>query len=199
MANEIIVTLTKFVIELKDLLNSSFFTTLLGFILGLMSQLILSKIKENKKNKKDNEEFRVFKEMISNVYIKPFHEELEKYSLESDRTTYSKLIPYTTSAENRLIFLKEEEISFLKSDNQFKMVRLIEFTKTYFKEARRVLNFYTFKPLDANNEDYDKDKDIQLKNIRILKLSYEKNKNDYMNLKTDLLLLKDELIKIQNY
>lgn len=199
MANELIVTLTKFVIELKDLLNSSFFTTLLGFILGLMSQLILSKIKESKKNKKDNEEFRVFKEMISTVYIKPFHEELEKYSLESNRTTYSELIPYTTSAEKRLIFLKEEEISFLKSDNQFKMVRLIEFTKTYFKEARRVLNFYTFKPLDANNEDYDKDKDIQLENIRILKLSYEKNKNDYMNLKTDLLLLEDELIKTQNY
>lgn len=195
MENQIIFTSANLITALTELLNSSFFTTLLGFILGLSSQIILSKIQGNRKKKKDEAEFSIFEEMIWKDYVTPFHKILEDYSKGSGRSEYSKLTGYTKSAENRLIFLKEQEITFLNSDNQFKMVRLIEFTKTYFKEARGVLNFYTFKPLNASAEEYDKDKKIQEKNIEILKTSYEKNRENYMDLKTDILFLQEDLVK----
>jgi len=195
MENQIIFTSANLITALTELLNSSFFTTLLGFILGLSSQIILSKMQENRKKKKDEAEFSIFEEMIWNDYVTPFHKILEDYSKGSGRLEYSKLTGYTKSVENRLIFLKEQEITFLNSDNQFKMVRLIEFTKTYFKEVRIVLNFYTFKPLNASAEEYDKDKKIQEKNIEILKVSYEKNREKYMDLKTDILFLQEDLVK----
>lgn len=197
MENETILTSVRVITALTELLNSTFFATLFGFILGLASQLILSKWQKRTKEKKDKEEFDIFEKMISDGYVTPFHNILEEYSEVSGYNKYSELRGYAKSAQTRLNFLKEQEVIFLKSDNQFKMVRLIEFTKTYFKEAGGILSFYTFKPLDASAKDYEKDKKIQEANIKVLKASYEKNKKSYVELKTDILFLQKDLFFLE--
>lgn len=168
--------------------------TISSFILGIVASQLNIAIKALINSCK----FKNFDEMIDKSYINSFHKLLDKYSKE---TNFKKKIKIEEEIKKhikknveRLNYLKEEEISFLNTDNQFKIVRLIEFTKSYFKVSEDALTYYSFHSPDDTEEDYNKDYEERKKIIIKVKKSYKKNKKDYLNLKTDF-LLKDLLDK----
>lgn len=156
-------------------------SVLLGFILGILGQVALSKIKESK----DKKEFKKFEEMITKEYINPYHELSEDYFGEVNSVSNSDLRALMVTLTKRINHLKEEEIHFLKIDNQFKMIRLIEFTKGYFQQSVEILNTYSFQYPNATQEDYANEKETHRKKIEKLRTKYTNKKEKYLNLEVD--------------
>lgn len=161
------------------------FTTLLsvfiGFLLGILGQFASSKIKEHK----DKKEFKRFNKMITKEYVEPYHALADVYFNASDSSTKDDLINTLAESVRKIGYLKEEELRFLKSDNQFIMIRLIEFTKIYFNQSIGILKTYSFQNPTANQEDYDKEKEIHRENVNELRKKYSEQKEKYLNLEVD--------------
>ena len=156
-------------------------SVLLGFFLGVLGQVALSKIKESK----DKKEFKKFEEMITKEYVNPYHELSEDYFGGVNSVSNTDLTGFLVTLTKRINYLKEEEIHFLKSDNQFKMIRLVEFTKVYFHQSLETLNTYSFQPPNATQEDRDKDRETHRDKIEELGIKYASKKEKYLNLEID--------------
>ena len=156
-------------------------SVVLGFLLGILGQFALSQIKESK----DKKEFKKFEEMIKKEYINPYHELSESYFGGVNSISNNDLRTLILTLTKRINHLKEEEIRFLKNDNQFKMIRLIEFTKGYFQKSIEILNTYSFKYPNATREDYDNEKETHRKKIEKLRTKYTNEKEKYLNLEVD--------------
>lgn len=164
---------------------SEIFTTLLsvfiGFLLGILGQFVSSKTKEHK----DKKEFKRFNKMITKEYVEPYHSLSDLYFNAGDSSTKDDLINTLAESVRKLGYLKEEELRFLKSDNQFRMIRLIEFTKIYFNQSLEVFKKYSFQDPTANREDYDKEKEVHRENVNELRKKYSEQKEKYLNLEVD--------------
>jgi len=152
-----------------------------GFLLGILGQFASAKIKE----RKDRKEFEGFNEMITTEYVEPYRKLSEGYFNEDASVSNGEVTAYLSKSITSLTYLKTEEISFLKTDNQFKMIRLIEFTKSYFRESQRILNEYSFQsPLPGPK---DSDKEMHREKIDKLEEEYKNKKEKYLNLKAEKL------------
>ena len=115
------------------------------------------------------------------IYIKKNLNEptiARKYAqLINERIRTLKYIP------QRYMIIEDNEIKHLNSNNRFKIIRLIEYTKICFSKLIRVSNCYGFKPLTASYDfKEDKEKSIKLKNIV---QKYKDTREKYIKLKID--------------
>jgi len=131
------------------------------------------------KYSRDKYNFRKFKKMFDEEYIKPIE------NIINDYRSYNKNPPSEEIKKKieKMDYLKENEIKHLNSNNRFKIIRLIEYTKICFSKLIRVSNCYGFKPLTASYDfKEDKEKSIKLKNIV---QKYKDTREKYIKLKID--------------
>ena len=117
--------------------------------------------------------------MFDEEYIKPIE------NIINDYRSYNKNPPSEEIKKKieKMDYLKENEIKHLNSNNRFKIIRLIEYTKICFSKLIRVSNCYGFKPLTASYDfKEDKEKSIKLKNIV---QKYKDTREKYIKLKID--------------
>lgn len=128
---------------------------------------------------RDKYQFYKFKKMIDEEYIKPTENIIKNYH------SYSKNPPSKEITEKceKLDYLLKNEINYLNSNNQFKIIRLIEYTKFCFSKLIKVSNSYGFKPMTASSDfKEDKEKSIKLKNIV---QKYKDTREKYIKLEID--------------
>ena len=173
----------KIIKAITTLLSTPVATTFLGFLLGVFGQ----SISKRRKKKKDIKEFNSFDSMIMNDYIIPIDNLLEEYFSARNPDDVSLIKRRIKDVIERLEYLKENEIYFIKTDNQFKMIRLIEFTKSYFYQINEALDYYSFTQPTANRKEYKRDTITHEKKVKKIQENYSKKKSNYLNLKLDQL------------
>lgn len=169
------------VMLVQSIIESPIFTTVVGFILGVVGTQISSFIKWSKSKK----EFKLFNEMIQKEYVAPIRSALEKFYNDSDMYLTNEIENALGDNVKRLNYLKNEEINYLNSSNQFKMIRLIEFTSSYFCQIKGALQLIGFQQPYAPKQDYLNYKNGNKKTIDQLSNSYDNNKEDYLRMVID--------------
>ena len=112
-------------------------------------------------------------------YIKPIENIIKDYH------SYGKNPPSKEIAEKtkKLDYLLKNEINYLNSSNQFKIIRLIEYTKFCFSKLIKVSNSYGFKSMAPSSDlKEDKEKSEKLKNIV---QKYKDTRERYIKLEID--------------
>ena len=128
---------------------------------------------------RDKCQFYKFKKMIDEEYIKPIENIIKDYH------SYGKNPPSKEIAEKtkKLDYLLKNEINYLNSSNQFKIIRLIEYTKFCFSKLIKVSNSYGFKSMAPSSDlKEDKEKSEKLKNIV---QKYKDTRERYIKLEID--------------
>jgi len=122
-------------------------------------------------------EFNRFKNMIDKDYAKPIDERINKKN-------YSDFVELNSDITKRLDYLITSELSYLnlKSNNQFKMIRYVEYLKSYCKITIEIYKLY------GNPKTEEEQKKIRTKKIENVKNIYHDTKQDYVDLKRDKLL-----------
>lgn len=86
----------------------------------------------------------------------------------------------------RLNYVLENEIAYLNSENQFKIIRMIEYTKSYLANIHKILTDYTYQSMQAvaNEEDMIQDRT----KIKELTKHYKDTIDKYSSLEIDQLV-----------
>jgi len=120
------------------------------------------------------------KKMILSEYIDPIDELTDTLSAET-YDSYSARTKYTIQ---RLEYLLNKEVKYMNSENQFAIIRLIEYTKMYLTGVIDTLNTYTFVSPEPNvyrSEEIER----KVPEIKNMTQKYKQTINDYINLKID--------------
>lgn len=124
-------------------------------------------------------QFYKFKKMIDKEYIKPIENIIENYHFYSKNPPSEEI----TKKCEKLNYLLSNEINYLNSNNQFKIIRLIEYTKICFSKLNGISKSYDFKPMTASSDfKEDKEKSEKLKNIV---QKYKNTREKYIRLEID--------------
>lgn len=128
---------------------------------------------------RDKYQFCKFKKMIDKEYIKPIENTIKDYHSYIENPPRKEI----ENKSKKLDYLLKNEINYLKSNNQFKIIRLIEYTKSCFCALNNVSNDYGFKaPNDPYDFKKDKETSIELKNIV---QKYKDTREKYIKLEID--------------
>ena len=153
------------------------------FLVGFLTAIFIplsSFLYNHYKNKKELEEVR---NMIFKEYVDPIDQKVEELSYE----TYYDFSSLIDKKEEGLKRLLENEIKFMNSENQFKIIRMIEYTKMYLYLSDRKLIIYTYV-----NNPLAPIENVVVSNIpsdlRDLTKAYKITLDDYINLKRDRLV-----------
>lgn len=164
---------------------------IISVVVAIVGTLIMPYVVYKFKIYKLNEEMKDFEKLIAEMYIKDLNNLIENYDLDSD----VKIKKCIDDKIAKLSYLKSEELIHLNSDNQFKMIRLVEFTKAYIKNISDVINmhgilqpFHSEETEIAENIKISKVFDLKEKALTLLKQGYENNKTDYTELRKDYLI-----------
>lgn len=159
-------------------------TNILNFInqdtiTGAITTLIIPACIKFYQVRRDKHQFDKFKEMIDEEYIKPIENTIKDYHSYIEN-------PPREEIENKikkLDYLLKNEINYLNSNNQFKIIRLIEYTKSCFSKLNKASIDYGFRaPDDSCDFKEDKEKSIELKNIV---QKYKDTREKYIKLEID--------------
>jgi hypothetical protein len=148
-------------------------------ITGAIITLIIPAINKVYHHCKNKHQFDDFKNMIDKEYIKPIEDLVGNYKSYEMNTEKSKI----QDKLKKLDYLLENEIVYLNTDNKFKIIRLIEYTKFCFKKLIEVSDEYGYSPLTASyNSDKDKEK---VKKLNKVVQEYKNTREKYINLEID--------------
>lgn len=136
-------------------------------------------------------ELKSFEKLVEEDYIKKIDQLVEEYGYDSDRILNDEI----NNKLQRIGLLKTEELIYLNSTNQFKMIRSVELVKSYLKNIKDITEIYFFRqPFpspDVEAEEalkYEKTIKIKKEALVTLKSAYHNNKRDYIRLKRDYIL-----------
>lgn len=136
-------------------------------------------------------ELKSFERLVQEDYIKEVDDLIEKYGYDSDPILNDEI----NSKLLRISFLKNEELIYLNTTNQFKMIRLIELVRSYLKNIKDITEIYFFRQpfpsLDEQEQEaikYEKSINIKKNALLTLKTAFHDNKRDYVLLKKDHLI-----------
>lgn len=134
-------------------------------------------------------EYCNFKLMIKSEYVVP--ETIQGITTEDAKESYEK-------ATFKVDYLIKNKLNSLGYINQFKFLRVAEFTKIYFENSIEIIEQYPFKDLDAEKLE------VQLLETKALqkilpKLIYLYNErvSDYVSMKRDSFLTSEELLNLK--
>lgn len=131
-------------------------------------------------------ELRKIKEMLFKEYINP----LDELTNELNRTTESEYRTELRLIHKRMDYLLENEIKYMSSDNQFEIIRMIEYTKMYLFQLNEILKEYTFHDTTPVITDEIQDKQPEMKELTT---KYKNTINAYKDLKRDYLVKEKDL------
>ena len=129
-------------------------------------------------------ERKQFKLMINEVYIEPFLE----LSFDNAKSYEMKksIVEEAQSSIEKLNYLKEKELTFLKNDNQFYYLRIVVYTVRLLERLVKLSSSYEFRDtLPISSSEEQTEKDILEKKMKSIIEYYELNIDKYANLKTD--------------
>ena len=129
-------------------------------------------------------ERKQFKLMIKEVYIEP----LLELSFDNAKSYEMKksIVEEAQSSIEKLNYLKEKELTFLKNDNQFYYLRIVVYTVRLLERLVKLSNSYEFRDtLPISSSEEQAEKDILEKKMKSIIEYYELNIDKYANLKTD--------------
>lgn len=153
---------------------------IINVLIGAISALLIPTVTFFYRSHKKRSDFKKVKKMIFSEYISPI-EELTDTLTAKTYAIYSATIMYTSQ---RLDYLLNDEVKYMNSENQFAIIRLIEYTKIYLKAVSDILNAYTFvgpEPSASHSEEVEK----KGPKIKIITQKYKQTIDDYINLKID--------------
>lgn len=160
-------------------------TELITFIFGVLISFAVFSIKWAYVTKK----FYDFKAMLDREYI--LKDNFSGVSSEVVTTEYENNV-------QRIDYLIKNEISNINYINQFKFIRIAEFTKMYCLESLEVISQYSFGNLDNSGIE------IQLKELRALQIVipkikqlYVDRRDDYVSMKRDRFMENKEMIELK--
>lgn len=127
----------------------------------------------------DKYQFYKFKKMIDKEYIKSIENIIKNYHSYDTNPARDEI----GKKVKKLDYLLANEINYLNSNNKFKIIRLIEYTKICFSKLIKVSDTYGFNPITASyNSKKDKEKSEKLKNIV---QKYKDTRAKYIKLEID--------------
>ncbi|MEE6666173.1 hypothetical protein PS423_02015 [Pediococcus acidilactici] len=122
-----------------------------------------------------------FKNMIKKEYVN---------SIEYNTTVNSIGIPV-----KRLMYLKDNEITHVKSPIQFKYIRIIEYTLMFLSACQKLQNTYIFEsPFEVNRNDSK----IYIEKYDYLKEVYKQRVEEYVGLRRDTFMTEFEFEKLKD-
>lgn len=154
----------------------------LNFMLGAIVALIFPLINLSFKSFKKWNELRKIKKMLFEEYVNPLEKCTEKLDFKG-KENYQKEV---FRIIKRLNYVLENEIAYLNSENQFKIIRMIEYTKSYLANIHKILMGYTYQSIHAaaNEEDMIQDRT----KIKELTKHYKDTIDKYSSLEIDQLV-----------
>ena len=148
-------------------------------ITGAIITLIIPATNKFYHHCKNKHQFNDFKKMIDKEYIKPIEDIVENYKSYDMNPEKSKI----QDKVKKLDYLLKNEIVYLNTDNKFKIIRLIEYTKICFIKLIKISEEYGYSPLTASyNSDEDKEK---VKKLNKVVQEYKNTREKYINLEID--------------
>ena len=153
---------------------------IISFALGLAVSGIVSLI--NKAYLAFN--FWKFKKLIRHEYIDKANE-VQKL----DILTLGKLV-------ETLTFLRDNEIKYISTKDQFKYIRLIEFARSYIQLLIELAKSYGFRtPYDKKKEEHELIKYNEAREI--INQRYTEKLSQYIGLKVDSMLTEEERAQLK--
>jgi len=157
------------------------------YILGAITAIIIPSLSYlfrvvNRKYKRCK-----FKELLFEEYVNTIETEIKNKNKEHEFVDYEKVL---AKQIRRLDYLKNEEISFINSDNQFYYARSIEYTKSLLKLLSNETVKYEYRSMNPTEEqlqeqkEFTKNKKHQM--MELVKI-YKRDFDKYMNLEIDSL------------
>ena len=152
------------------------------FLFGFATAIIIPLSSFLYKSYRKKKDLELVKKMIFKEYIDLFDHETEELSTE----TYVKYLGKVRDKQESLKRLLENEIKFMNSENQFKIIRMIEYTRMYLDALERKLNVYSLiGPFNQIGE-------MAVANIpsdvKDMNKAYKMTLNDYIILERDRFL-----------
>lgn len=162
----------------------SLIVSILAFAVSIIGTLIIPWCKERRNNKKLKNELDNFRGMLENEYTNELNKEIDKSS--QDSSTFNEVkIKYILAKSDKLRYMKENELIYVTSENQIKLIRLVEFTLTYYQDISSILSIY---PTPSANEENLKEIDkLKINALVSLKKLYLKNIKKYVNFEIDFI------------
>lgn len=154
---------------------------LIGFILGLIPPLIKGLYNRIRSLKKKIE----FMNLIKNTYILPIHKLL--LDARNSKVDVLTIINEIESLVKKLSYLKNEELEYLNSEEQFFYIRVIEFAKRKLYLIHTQLKGYKYVPMQEGNitrQHNEYEKENINKSLEIID-EYLDNVDDYAKLNID--------------
>lgn len=156
------------------------------------------KTKHNK-NKRLEEELNNFKNILKNDYVGHLFIEIDKVVNGRTDRTRAQVQEMVRQDSYRLGKLKENELIYVTSDNQFKLIRMAEFAKTYLDKSQEVMKFTPASYIsNEENTDMVKVREMRLNGLLKLRQLYESKLEKYANLEVDSLIDREEYEKMRN-
>ena len=165
-------------------MNISTIIALSSLAVSIIGTLLVPYISNLYKNHRLKAEFKRFEELIKTEYLEEMNHFVDMYS---DRTSDDFNV-FLKEVQIRLERLKQEEILYINSENQFKMIRLIELVKQYFKIMGKIEEFREQTRYDMI-EQHNKHIEWKIKEFKKVQNIFEEIKTDYLELKRDNLIL----------
>lgn len=127
---------------------------------------------------------RNFKLMIKKEYVEPFLK--LSFDNASSYEMQKSIVEEAQWSITNLNYLKEKELTFLSTDNQFYYLRIVVYTERLLNNLVKISNSYEFRDtLPISSSEAQAEKDILEKKMKSNIEYYEINLDKYANLKTD--------------
>lgn len=156
----------------------------ISVVVGMISSIFIPFVVYLKNSIERKSERKQFKLMIKEVYIEP----LLELSFDNAKSYEMKksIVEEAQSSIEKLNYLKEKELTFLKNDNQFYYLRIVVYTVRLLERLVKLSNSYEFRDtLPISSSEEQAEKDILEKKMKSIIEYYELNIDKYANLKTD--------------
>lgn len=173
----------------------SLIVSILAFAVSIIGTLIIPLCKSRKEKKQLQQELVNFKKMLVKEYLKEFTDlvdiirETKSYLL-SDVALQLEGISGKKTV--RLKYMLENELIYISSQNQFKLIRMAEFTMAYFTTTQKILDTHSF------NLDKSKSEALKAEELKRLTDTYLLKIEKYANLETDYLVSEKEMEEIED-
>lgn len=126
-------------------------------------------------------DLRVVKKMIFKEYIDP----LDKLTDNLNMDTFTKYQSEAGKMVKRLEYLLENEVKYMNTENRFAVIRMIQYTKMYFKAVLNKIIFYMHISPESKSNDVIERIPIEIKELTE---KYKSTLDDYIRLKRDYLI-----------
>ena len=122
--------------------------------------------------------------MIKKEYVEPFLK--LSFDNASSYEMQKSIVEEAQWSITNLNYLKEKELTFLSTDNQFYYLRIVVYTERLLHNLVKISNSYEFRDtLPISSSEAQAEKDILEKKMKSNIEYYEINLDKYANLKTD--------------